>query len=46
LPISYNGKTYSHFTDIPDNVWKQLVGFRSGGYTGTWNDDGKLAFLH
>lgn len=46
LPISYNGKTYSHFTDIPDNIWKQLVGFRSGGYTGTWNDDGKLAFLH
>lgn len=46
LPISYNGKTYSYFTDIPDNVWKQLVGFRSGGYTGTWNDDGKLAFLH
>lgn len=46
LPISYSGKTYSHFTDIPDSVWKQLVGFRSGGYTGTWNDDGKLAFLH
>ena len=46
LPISYNGKTYSYFTDIPDNVWKPLVGFRSGGYTGTWNDDGKLAFLH
>lgn len=46
LPISYNGKTYSHFTDIPDNIWKQLVGFRSGGYTGTWNNDGKLAFLH
>lgn len=46
LPINYNGKTYSHFTDIPDSVWKQLVGFRSGGYTGTWNDDGKLAFLH
>lgn len=46
LPISYSGKTYNHFTDIPDSVWKQLVGFRSGGYTGTWNDDGKLAFLH
>ena len=46
LPISYSGKTYSHFTDIPDSVWKQLVGFRSGGYTGTWNDSGKLAFLH
>lgn len=46
LPINYNGKTYSHFTDIPDSVWKQLVGFRSGGYTGTWNNDGKLAFLH
>lgn len=46
LPITHNGKTYTHFTDIPDSVWKQLVGFRSGGYTGTWNDDGKLAFLH
>ena len=46
LPISYSGKTYSHFTDIPDSIWKQLVGFKSGGYTGTWNDSGKLAFLH
>ena len=46
LPITRNGKTYTHFTDIPDSIWKQLVGFRSGGYTGTWNDGGKLAFLH
>lgn len=46
LPITRNGQTYHYFTDIPDSVWKQLVGFRSGGYTGTWNDDGKLAFLH
>ena len=46
LPITRNGQTYRYFTDIPDSVWKQLVGFRSGGYTGTWNDDGKLAFLH
>lgn len=46
LPIIRNGQTYRYFTDIPDSVWKQLVGFRSGGYTGTWNDDGKLAFLH
>lgn len=46
LPITRNGQTYRYFTDIPDSIWKQLVGFRSGGYTGTWNDDGKLAFLH
>ena len=46
LPITRNGQTYRYFTDIPDSVWKQLVGFRSGGYTGTWNDNGKLAFLH
>lgn len=46
LPITRNGQTYRYFTDIPDSVWKQLVRFRSGGYTGTWNDDGKLAFLH
>lgn len=46
LPITRNGQTYRYFTDIPDSVWKQLVGFRSGGYTGTWNDGGKLAFLH
>ena len=46
LPITRNGQTYHYFTDIPDSVWKQLVGFRSGGYTGTWNDSGKLAFLH
>lgn len=46
LPITRNGQTYNYFPDIPDSVWRQLVGFRSGGYTGTWNDDGKLAFLH
>lgn len=46
LPVTRNGQTYHYFTDIPDSVWKQLVGFRSGGYTGTWNDGGKLAFLH
>ena len=39
-----NGK-YS-FTQLTDQEWRDLVGFRSGGYTGTWNDDGKLAFLH
>lgn len=46
LPVTRNGQTYYYFTDIPDSVWKQLVGFKSGGYTGTWNDGGKLAFLH
>ena len=39
-----NGK-YS-FTQLTDQEWRDLVGFRSGGYTGTWNNDGKLAFLH
>ena len=39
-----NGK-YS-FTQLTDQEWRDLVGFRSGGYTGTWNDSGKLAFLH
>lgn len=34
------------FTQLTDQEWRDLVGFRSGGYTGTWNDDGKLAFLH
>lgn len=39
-----NGK-YS-FAQLTDQEWRDLVGFRSGGYTGTWNNDGKLAFLH
>lgn len=39
-----NGK--ENFTQLTDEEWRKLVGFRSGGYTGTWNDDGKLAFLH
>ncbi len=39
-----NGK--QNFTQLTDEEWRKLVGFRSGGYTGTWNDDGKLAFLH
>lgn len=39
-----NGK-YS-FAQLTDQEWRDLVGFRSGGYTGTWNDSGKLAFLH
>lgn len=39
-----NGK--QNFTQLTDEEWRKLVGFRSGGYTGTWNDNGKLAFLH
>lgn len=39
-----NGK--QNFTQLTDEEWRKLVGFKSGGYTGTWNDDGKLAFLH
>ena len=37
---------YSNFTQIPDWLWKQTVGFRTGGYTGQWGDSGKLAMLH
>ena len=37
---------YFNFTQIPDWLWKQTVGFRTGGYTGQWGDSGKLAMLH
>lgn len=37
---------YSNFTQIPDWLWKQTVGFRTGGYTGQWGESGKLAVLH
>ena len=37
---------YSNFTQVPDWLWKQTVGFRTGGYTGQWGDSGKLAMLH
>lgn len=37
---------YSNFTQIPDWLWEQTVGFRTGGYTGQWGDSGKLAMLH
>lgn len=36
---------YNYFTEIPEEEWKKLVGFSTGGYTGTF-DDAKLAFLH
>lgn len=36
---------YKYFTQIPEDEWKKLVGFSTGGYTGTF-DDAKLAFLH
>ena len=29
-----------------DAALKRIVGYASGGYTGEWNKDGKLAFLH
>lgn len=37
---------YSNFTQIPDWLWQQTVGFKTGGYTGSWGDSGKLAMLH
>lgn len=37
---------YTNFTQIPENVWIDAVGFRTGGYTGQWGDSGKLAMLH
>lgn len=46
LPKTVNGTTYNYFPEIPDSVWKTLVGFKSGGYTGAWGEEGKLAFLH
>lgn len=37
---------YKYFTDVPDSVWKELVGFKTGGYTGNWGNGGKVALLH
>lgn len=37
---------YKFFTDVPDSVWKELVGFKTGGYTGNWGNGGKVALLH
>lgn len=36
---------YDYFTQIPEEQWKELVGFDTGGYTGEF-DKGKLALLH
>lgn len=39
---------YTNFTQIPDWLWEETVGktFRTGGYTGSWGESGKLAVLH
>lgn len=39
---------YINFTQIPDWLWEETVGktFRTGGYTGSWGESGKLAVLH
>lgn len=37
---------YKFFTDVPDSVWRELVGFKTGGYTGNWGNGGKVALLH
>lgn len=39
---------FTNFTDIPEWLWKETVGetFRTGGYTGSWGESGKLAVLH
>lgn len=39
---------YTNFTQIPDWLWEETVGktFRTGGYTGSWGESGKLAMLH
>lgn len=39
---------YTNFTQIPDWLWEETIGktFRTGGYTGSWGESGKLAMLH
>lgn len=37
---------YKYYTDIPESEWIKLVGFKTGGYTGEWGPEGKLAYLH
>ena len=37
---------YKYYTDIPEEKWIELVGFKTGGYTGEWGPEGKMAYLH
>lgn len=43
--LTLEGEGYKSFNDISEADWKRLVGFESGGYTGSF-DNAKLAFLH
>ena len=38
------GKDY--YTQLTKDEWIRLVGFKTGGYTGQWGPEGKLAYLH
>lgn len=38
--------SYKDFYSIPESEWKKLVGFNTGGYTGSWGPEGKLSILH
>ena len=38
------GKEY--YTDLTEDEWIKYAGFKTGGYTGEWGPEGKLAYLH
>lgn len=42
--LPYGSKT--DFTQFTEEDWMKLVGFKSGGYTGSWGPEGRLAVLH
>ena len=44
--LSLKDLGYNYYTDIAEDEWKKLVGFNTGGYTGDWGPEGKLAVLH
>ena len=38
------GKEY--YTELTEDEWIKYAGFKTGGYTGEWGPEGKLAYLH
>lgn len=38
------GKKY--YTELTEDEWIKYAGFKTGGYTGEWGPEGKLAYLH
>ena len=46
LATKSDDQLFNEFTKMLRNIYKYSSSFATGGYTGGWGDDGKIAVLH